>query len=206
MATVFDGDTLIITLDTPVSGTYDLDVQRLYSEWKEWQLSSFQNMGYPAAFRAAGGDPINATTTGVPTFFLRNDFGWRIRPFEADQTINISGQLAPQDSTLPMTVATLGGYTVLGFNVQPVAQVISSGVTLAATEVTAIRDAVFANLIEGGYSFEEVIRIIAAACAGDIEQAVDGTYTIRGLDEATARILGELSTNNGRTINSIDAA
>lgn len=206
MATVFDGDTLTITLDSPTAGTLDLDIQRLYSEWKEWQLAAFQNLGYPPAFRGVGGDQINANTSNVPFFFIRNDLGWRIKPFEADHTINITGQLAPEDSTLPITIPTVGDFTVLGFNVQPVAQVISSGVTLAPTEITNITDSIFQNIIEGGYSFEEILRLLAAAAAGDIEQATDGSYTIRGIDGTTARILGELAANNGRDITSINAA
>lgn len=206
MATVFDGDTLTITLDTPTGGVLNLDIQRLYSEWKEWQLAAFQNIGYPPAFRSVGGDAINASTSNVPFFFLRNDLGWRLRPAEADQTINITGQLAPQEPLLPITVPTIGDFTVLGFNVQPVAQVISSGVSLDPAEITNITNSIFANIIEGGYTFEEIIRLLAAAAAGDIEQATDGSYTIRGIDGTTARILGELATNNGRDITSIDAA
>ena len=207
MAT-FDGNNLLITLDAPTAGVLDLDIQRLYSEWKEWQLDSFQNMGYPPAFRTAGGDAITATLSGVPTFFLRNDYGWRIKPFEADQTINIQGQLAGQVATLSLTTPTTGGFTVLGFNVQPVAQVevVTSGSGVLPGDVTDIKNAVFDELIESTFSFKDVLRLIGAMAAGDIEQEIDGSYTIRGLDGTTARILGQLDTNNGRDITSVDAA
>jgi DNA-binding transcriptional regulator YdaS (Cro superfamily) len=206
MATVFDGDNLIITLDTPVSGVLDLDIPRLYSEWKEWQTTSFQNMGYPPAFRTVGGDAINATTAGVPSFFLQNQYGWRLRPFEADHTINIQGQLGGEDPTLPLSVPTIGAYTVIGFNIQPVAQVVSSGVTLAAGEVTAIESAIFSHVVEASLTFDEVLRLIGAMAAGTIEQGTDGSYTIRGLDGSTGRILGQLGANNGRDITSVNAA
>lgn len=207
MAT-FDGNNLVITLDAPVGGTLDLNIQRLYSEWKEWQLASFQNLGYPPAFRGTGGDPINASTDGVPTFFLRNDLGWRIKPAEADATINIQGQLAPQDAALPMTIPTVGNFTVLGFNVQPIAQVVTvatgSGVT--QQDKDDIENQIFSRVIEGTYTFEQVMRLVGAISAGTIEQETDGSYTIRGLDGTTARILGQLGANNGRDITSVDAA
>lgn len=202
MATVFDGDTLTITLDAPVGGVLDLDIQRLYSEWKEWQTADFQNMGYPPAFRAVGGDPISATVNNVPFFFLQNQYGWRIKPFEADHTINIAGQLAAEDPTLPMTKSTTGAFTVFGFNVQPVAQTetIIQGSGITQQDKDDIENQIFARTIEATFSFEQVLRLLGAIAAGDIQQLPDGSYTIKGLDDATSRILGELATNNGRTI------
>lgn len=207
MATVFDGDNLLITLDAPTNGVLQLDIQvDLYSDWKEWMLSSFQNQGYPQAFRTAAGDAISDTNTSVPYFFLRNDLGWRIRPFEADQTINIIGQLSAQDQALPMTIPTIAGHTVIGFNVQAVAQTVLSGVVLAPSEKQEIIDGIYERVIEGGYTFEEIMRLLGAVAAGDVEQDVDGSYTIRGLDGTTARVLGELASNNGRDITALNAA
>lgn len=202
MATVFDGNTLTITLDAPVGGVLDLDIPRLYSEWKEWQLADFQNIGYPPAFRTVGGDAISATVNNVPFFFLRNDYGWRIKPFEANHTINISGQLAAQNPTLPTTIPTTGAFTVLGFNVQPVAQVetVISGSGVTQQDKDDIENQIFSRVIESTFTFEQVLRLLGALSAGDIVQQTDGSYVIKGLDDATNRILGELATNNGRTI------
>lgn len=200
MATVFDGDTLTITLDTPTSGVLDLDIPRLYSEWKEWQLAAFQNMGYPPAFRSVGGDAITATLNNVPFFFLRNDYGWRLKPFESDHTINITGQLAAQDPTLPLTKPTTGGFTVLGFNVQPVAQSIVSGSGVTQQDKDDIENQIFTRVIESTFTFEQVLRLLGAIAAGDIIQQPDGSYTIKGLDDSTNRILGDLAANNGRDI------
>jgi hypothetical protein len=49
-----------------------------------------------------------------------------------------------------------------------------------------------------------MVRIIAASSAGDITQAIDGSYTVTGLDAVTARIVGELIANNGRDITATD--
>lgn len=202
MATVFDGNTLTITLDAPVGGVLDLDIPRLYSEWKEWQLASFQNMGYPPAFRSVGGDAISATVNNVPFFFLQNQYGWRIKPFESDHTINITGQLAAQDPTLPLTTPTTGGFTVLGFNVQPVAQVetVVSGSGVTQQDKDDIENQIFSRVVESTFTFEQVMRLLGALAAGDIIQQTDGSYVIKGLDDTTNRILGELSANNGRDV------
>lgn len=201
MAT-FNGNTLTITLDAPTSGVLILDVPKLYSEWKEWQLADFQNVGYPPAFRTVGGDPINATLSGVPTFFLRNDNGWRIKPFESDHTISIQGQLAGQDPDLPLTVPTTGGFTVIGFNVQPVAQVetVVSGSGVTQQDKDDIENQIFSRVVESTFTFEQVMRLLGALAAGDIIQQPDGSYVIKGLDDTTSRILGELSSNNGRDV------
>lgn len=125
MATVFDGNTLTITLDTPTASVLDLDVQRLYSEWKEWMLASFQNMGYPPAFRVVGGDPLTPGISAGAYYFLRNDLGWRIKSTEEDQTVYIAGNLAPQDSTLETVIPTTGNFTVAYIGLQPVTQNVS---------------------------------------------------------------------------------
>ena len=56
---IIDGDNLLVTLPTPTMGVLNLDVQvDLYSDWKEWMLASFANMGYPPLFTTFGGDSI----------------------------------------------------------------------------------------------------------------------------------------------------
>lgn len=124
MATVFDGNTLIITLDTPTNGVLTVNVQRLYSEWKEWQLSSFQNMGYPPAFRPDGGSDLTPGIKQGAYYFLRNDLGWRIQSTDESQTVYIIGNLTPQDSTLPVTIER-AGRTVAYQGLQPITQNVS---------------------------------------------------------------------------------
>ena len=122
MATTFDGDTLTITLGTPTDGVLNLDVQDdLYSDWKEWMVTS-DNIKYPPAFRTVGGDSLTTNVDAGAYYFLRNDYGWRIKPSEYDQTIYVIGNLVAQDSALPLAVPTTGGYTVLMLGLQAVTQ------------------------------------------------------------------------------------
>ena len=128
MPATFDGDNLIITLPgTAGAGVITLDAEAdLYSSWKDWMLASPLNRKYPAAFRTVGGDALSASVDAGAYFFLQNDYGWRIKPAEEDHTINLLGNLAPEDSTLPTVVPTDGGYTVLVAGLQPVTQNVDS--------------------------------------------------------------------------------
>lgn len=114
----FDGDNLIITLD---SGMVALDAEvDLYKAWKLWQLAG--NMRYPQAFRTIGGDALTGSVDAGAYFFIQNQNGWRIRPPEEDITILLTGNLAPEDSTLPILIPTLGNFTVLVQGIQPITQ------------------------------------------------------------------------------------
>lgn len=110
MATTFDGDNLIITLNAGGAlHTVDAEVD-LYSDWKEWVKTTGHI--YEPAFDTTGGDPTTDTQSVAAYYFLRNDLGWRIRPAEEDAEITIDGNLFPRQSTLPIFVPTIGPFTV----------------------------------------------------------------------------------------------
>lgn len=115
----FDGTNLVITLD---SGVIEVDVETdLYSDWKEW-FKIGTNSRYPLAFRTFGGDALTATVDAGAYFVFRNNSGWRIRPAEEDATVLMIGNLAPEDSTLPILIPTIGNYRVLIQGLQPITQ------------------------------------------------------------------------------------
>lgn len=117
----FDGETLIITLDPVVDGVLDVDVGiDLYTEWKTWMRDG--NMRYPEAFRTTGGDELTAIINAGSYFFLRNDYGWRIKSYENDATYYLVGNLAAQTTTLPVFVPTDGAFTAAILGLQPVTQ------------------------------------------------------------------------------------
>lgn len=99
MATTwFDGDTLTIT---PDAGTMTIDGKiDWYSDWKDW-VKLPGNAKYPPAFDTTGGDPISATQTIAPYFFLRNDLGWTLKSPNANTDFTIIGNVYPRDSLLP---------------------------------------------------------------------------------------------------------
>ena len=153
MPATFDGDTLTITLSSHGgSGVSNIDVEMdLYSDWKEWVLALPQRQGLPPAFRTIGGDALTPGLDAGSYFFIRNDLGWRIRPFEEDGSYFAIGNLVPQDSTLPILIPTIGAYRVLVAGLQPITQGISdllstavgtSGEDWTIVERKQIRDAV----------------------------------------------------------------
>jgi hypothetical protein len=106
------------------AGDVTIDVERdLYSAWKRAVNLSPANMGAPPAFRpSVGGDPLSPGIDAGAYFFLQNQDGWRIRPAEADATVTVVGNLVGEDSSLPLTVPTIGAFTVLLNGLQPITQ------------------------------------------------------------------------------------
>lgn len=62
----------------------------------------------------------------------------------------------------------------------------------------------FNYIVENGESFAEILRLLRAAAAGRIAQALDGTYIIYGADGSTPRIEGDDAVNGGRDISNTD--
>jgi len=118
MPVSFDGENLIITLE---AGVTTLDAENgLYVAWKNWQLAG--NMRYPQAFRTIGGDSLTPGVDAGAYFFIQNDLGWRIKPPEEDIAILLTGNLSPEDSSLPILIPTTGAFTVLVQGIQPITQ------------------------------------------------------------------------------------
>jgi len=103
----FDGITKIITL---TSGTTEIDVVDLYSRWKDWIKSNGSK--FPQAIYVVGGDPVNESAGIYVTsyFFLLN--GWRIKPQEANHTLNVIGGVLLVDGGGDPFIDTNGYYIV----------------------------------------------------------------------------------------------
>lgn len=122
----FNGETLVITLDSAVTS---IDWEEIYSDWKDWVISLPANRKYPEAFRSTGGDPLNAVLDAGAYFFLQNQYGWRIRPPEEHITILATGNLAPEDPDIGMFLPTTGAYTTQILGLQPITQGITSTIS-----------------------------------------------------------------------------
>lgn len=106
MAVTFDGNLKIININF---GETLVDVKRdIYSAWKEW-ITVDDNSKFPVAISAIGGDPLPGGKFLGTTFFLEN--GWKIKPFEADHTLTVSGNLYSRDGSDPF-VSTIGNYNI----------------------------------------------------------------------------------------------
>ena len=128
----FDGPNYLIIVDNAVT---ELDVQvDLYSDWKDWiQVGS--NAKYYPAFRTVGGDPAGGGKRLGDFYFLQNQagVGWRIRPYEGDHTLKLTGNLYPEDAAVAMFDTTLGDYSVLSI-IERSLDVLSLEVGSAVTE------------------------------------------------------------------------
>lgn len=119
MAIAFDGDNLVITLE---SGVTEVDVfEDIYESAKDWYRAS-SNRRYPFPFVSDGGNPLTSIINQGGYIFLRNDLGWRIKPPEEDTTIYLTGNLAVADTDLPAFAPTDGAYTAAILGLQPVTQ------------------------------------------------------------------------------------
>lgn len=108
---IFSGADKLIIVNQGVTA---LDVQvDIYGLWKQWCITD-DNAKYLPALRTIGGDPTVGVKAVAPYFFLMN--GWKIRPYEGNHTLNISGNLfvdEPEVYGTNITVPTLGTYQVL---------------------------------------------------------------------------------------------
>ena len=101
----FDGiNKLILINDGETCINFKVDV---YSAWKEWMLVE-TNSGFEKAITAIGGDPTPNGFIGS-TFFLEN--GWKIRTWEGDHTLNLTGNVFARDGSA-ITVPTVQPHSI----------------------------------------------------------------------------------------------
>lgn len=110
MSYTFIGDQRLIVLDP---GVINVDVQDLYSRWKDWVLVG-QGAQWIRAMESVGGNPIGFGNTIAPYIVMLN--GWKIRPFEGNHILTISGNIITDDESNPF-VDTLGNFNVTIKNV-----------------------------------------------------------------------------------------
>ena len=117
MAFTFDGTNKIITLSL---GTTIMSVRDVYSRWVDWYISVNGNQKYLPAFLTVGGDTIDAGAgTKIPIYaFLLN--GWKIRPQEANHTLQVTDGILLVSGGGDPFVDTLGNYVVRVNYQQPV--------------------------------------------------------------------------------------
>lgn len=111
MAITIDPSTKRFVLDSPFSSA-----QAIYRAWVDW-AGQGDNSKYLPAFRAVGGDDLGGGRAIPGYYFLTN--GWRVRPMEADHTLNIDGNLFVEEGGNPV-VRTIGAFNVLVNLVVPV--------------------------------------------------------------------------------------
>lgn len=139
MAITFDGPNKTIIL---TSGTTELDVKDLWSRWIDWMLVS-DNGKYLFAMEQIGGQIISVANNSYIPLYISLINGWKIRPQEANHTLNVTeGILLTSDNSDPF-VTTLGIFNVRINYQQPIAAV-SITTSVTGTDLTDINNSLLA--------------------------------------------------------------
>ncbi len=187
----FDGDNLTIIM---AFGTTEVDMQQLYSDWKEWKTLDDNSKYYPAFDLSVGGNPLTPEIDLGDYYFLRTDLGWRIRPYEGDHELTVNGNLYASDVNFPIFSPTLGSFQVL------VKQQLSS-LTQTVTD-SGIAEAILdePDSIETGVTVREALRLILAATAGKVSGGGTNTITFRNASADTKnRIVATVDDQGNRS-------
>ena len=140
MAT-FDGPNKLITLLDPGTNPTQ-SVPDIYSLWKEWVVISDNAKYLPAFDLSVGGNDTSPPEKLDGYFFVRNDLGWRVKPFEANGITTLAGNLFAFDTGTTLYLTTTGTFTafVIG-SVSSKALAVETGVSgLTPTESTQLGD------------------------------------------------------------------
>lgn len=135
MAISFDGPNKLISLSL---GTSSLSLTDLWSRAMDWWLSS-DNAKFLFPLRQVGGDIVDSGSgTSIPFYFYLVG-GWRIKPQEANHTLNVVDGILLVDGGGDPFVNTLGTYTVRINFKQPVQAitVATGGSSISVTEIAS---------------------------------------------------------------------
>jgi hypothetical protein len=104
----FDGVNKIMFLikedgddDNPV-----IEASWIYAKWKNWVISSPDNMKYSQAMRSIGGDPLSSTKYIAPYYEVMNN--WNIKPYDGNYILTVQGNLFGTGGRFPFVGADNG--------------------------------------------------------------------------------------------------
>ena len=177
--------------DSPLSITGRIDLTASGLGNGETHELIADNSKFPLAFRTVGGDSLTPGVEAGAYFFLQNQNGWRIVSSDDDQTINYSGNLVGENSSLPIINATTNR-TVLHLGLQPVTQRVDEILTQTQNSSYAGVVAIDPTSIHSGTSFPVGTRSAPVNNLADAEAISDilglTTFELRGsitLDRST---------------------
>jgi len=169
MILTFDGNekNIIVQFESGET-TLTVDVQWLYSRWKEWVLTG-DNSKWVAAFSNIGGEPIGGGEYVGATFFLIN--GWRIAPITLyhSSKLILAGNIFPEFAGDPIMDYTLMDpcfSIAVERRTSTLPSAIETSGALTDLNIAQISQAVWSHIIDAGYSAEALYRLIAAVQLG----------------------------------------
>ncbi|NEP60863.1 MAG: hypothetical protein F6K31_28410 [Symploca sp. SIO2G7] len=201
MTITFDGTQKLIIADI---GTTLLDVQEVYSAWKEWVRT--EGIRFLPAFEAIGGQSLPGGLFAGRTFFLTN--GWKFKPQEADHRLTIVGNLYTDDGS-PVTVS-VPGYTIeISLATSAQAQgVQTSGSAFSVADIWSHDSRTLTSAgASGGATLAEIEGSNVLAKVSDVQNvpaAVENQLAddLSSLSNAIANIPFQTWSNSSRTLTS----
>jgi hypothetical protein len=168
------------------AGITELDAKiDLYSDAKEdWQTNSDLNK-LRFIFRAIGGDETAPGETAPLYAFIK--YGWKIRPDEADHTLNITnGAILVEGNTAADPFEdTIGNYTVRIRMYVPVkATIVTSGSGVTQGDIDDITSGVWAEVSGSGDDYGTLLEDVERLTGNKITRSGD-VITIFEDDGAT---------------------
>ena len=154
---VFDGENRVIIVNT---GVTELNFREdIYSAWKEWVVDPNQQNGeYPLAIQAVGGEDLPGNRNLGTTYFLEN--GWRIRPWEGDHSLTISGNFFTREGDSPV-IATVNPWTItINLNTSTLIETITQQTNITSSDINAIVNSIWNDAINNGQSALDIINAI----------------------------------------------
>jgi len=163
--------------EAPTAGVVGIDaITDLYSDAKEDWLASatLQKLEFP--FTPAGGTALPGGNTSPKIIFLRNDLGWRILPYDDDHDLNISGNLFPAQTTLPIVTKRAGRTVLVAITTTLAGASIGGFDAVSAARIEAL------SLVHGLETGTSLIVTKTARTAGAVSQTITesppGTVTV----------------------------
>lgn len=173
-----------------------------------------------ATFSIAGGKNATSTIEGVATLTVTGQLivsGSASISGSATVTSNAFAALLATAS-ITGTATPTASITALGWGVVSITGTATVSGTRYATgtlaaEITpftelspqSLASAVWAQALEAGYTAEEMMRVMAAAMAGEVSGAGTTTITIRDIADTKARITATVDGTGNRTAVTLDA-
>lgn len=144
----FDAANKLIILDQVAPDANDLvsvDVKvDIYSDAKEDWRSTPELQKYEFPFEESFGGNVTTATGAVDAYYiLRNDLGWRIRPYEADHDLTLTGNIYVTDTAQGITTPTVGPYTVsvrFDTSSRALVETVNSGSGLSTDQANQLAD------------------------------------------------------------------
>jgi hypothetical protein len=156
------------------------------------------------AFAALAAAATITGTGGFPTtdsYLLREDGGFVLREDGSKILLEIS---APTLTALGWGISSITGVATFTGTRYATGELEASITPFTELSPQSLASAVWAEVLEAGYSAQEIMRVMSAALGGEVSGAGTSTVTIRDIGDTTDRIVASVDGTGNRTAVTLD--